>query len=637
MPFYTVTSSQKYSRVSSFIERDLEGHAPSTVTDSSVHIIPCKAPSDAFNHIVCNIHDYALPHLDQVATTQSSDCKNVLRLVTDIPVPHPVVMIGVKGFDKEELKIKGLREEVSLDFPGEYMVSDGISYDQVRDLWKYGFDNFGPAVAGNVNLAGLYAFYMGWKAVGLFQVLIGGRYQHQIDLQSVWDEEENMAGGLNATLIGNSEAVRPFGEMKDGKFIVDTKDNKFYDAESVMSVVRTEVRSVHGFASYTTSLHHDCHMEGFLFPYFTDMVLPDKDFVAGVFFRYFSRCIADTHQGMAALIPSLRKGFRSLASTRAGRELQHIFFGIQGACETGGALRILVDKRQYHGFVLYTNKGKVLQNSILHGPTSRTVLQGEIQSLDSHSKSLKRLTELVAMVSCKVGGKIEMWDEEKAGKSSRYLANELQRRAFKGTDHEEEVNKKVESLRYGDKYWEINEENVIKILDCMLTGRVDEDEPFYLGGGMWNSDSISVRILSVFGEQAPTMSIRTGDKVISIGRPGDEDPNIVGGKDRKLPYLPYYTRGLLDAAAMWDGIPRQHSVRTAGAKKKAAGKLFNRAQDSGCVSGVKFVGFYEKLRTFAYGSPGGKRTQDREAEDVLSQVEMRVKKKRIAETEADFM
>jgi hypothetical protein len=88
---------------------------------------------------------------------------------------------------------------------------------------------------------------------------------------------------------------------------------------------------------------------------------------------------------------------------------------------------------------------------------------------------------------------------------------------------------------------------------------------------------------------------------------------------------------------MWDGIPRQHSVRTAGAKKKAAGKLFNRAQDSGCVSGVKFVGFYEKLRTFAYGSPGGKRTQDREAEDVLSQVEMRVKKKRIAETEADFM
>jgi len=204
------------------------------------------------------------------------------------------------------------------------------------------------------------------------------------------------------------------------------------------------------------------------------------------------------------------------------------------------------------------------------------------------------------------------------------MADELYKRDWKGSDHEEPLKKEIKRLRYEQRWWTITKDNVVKILDCLMSGHIGEEEPFYLGEEMWASDKSFARILAVFSSQAPTISVRTGKKVITIARIGSDDPNLkIVDKKRVIPYVPFYERGLLDAADMWDAILRTHSIRCIEPKKNKPGKLYDRQYDAGIIDGDTFVSFYDKLRSFAYSRETGAKRKNREdmGDKEIAQVE----------------
>jgi hypothetical protein len=334
----------------------------------------------------------------------------------------------------------------------------------------------------------------------------------------------------------------------------------------------------------------------------------------------------------------LRRGFVDLQTSDAGKVLQHVYYGIQCSVETGSKLRIIVDKGTYRGFVLIGGNIAVLVDGVLQNPIKATKLQREIAAMDIHKAAVGSIIETLAKLEVKFGEN-SVVDQEKALESSRYLANEIHRRKVAG-DSEEEISLKnsIKHLRYGDKYWEMNPANVLKITRCITTGQIADSEPFYLGTDYAFSDNILIRILSVFGPLAPTLSTRNGNKNIALSPPGNDDPNLrIEANRTKVPFLPIYSRGLGDAADMWEQLRRTKVLKIMAAKAKGQGKFADRSTDVGHVAGKEFQDLYSLLRTWAHASGGSqKRGRDLTADEILEESVKLAKKRALDKSVASM-
>jgi len=524
--------------------------------------------------------------------------------------------------DADPIKELGLKENISVDSWGECMTSAKLSFEDLKTLWNLGIDHFNPCIAGNVNAGGMLAFYYAWKAVGIYCITAGGRSHDKIELMRAYTEDSERHGtddgktvADGGRVVGKYEKMVKFDEVEDGSM---GTEQLYLSGDYKTAIVPVASPNT------TEHYHYDTQTamvdRGHCFPYFEGMLLPDKEYVSSIFFRYFSRCIAGSEDELTKLMPTLRRGFRALSMSPAGRILQHLFFGIQASIETGSKIRVYIERSQYLGFALVGKNALVLEQNSVKVPLSKEDLELEQKRLDNHRSYVLEIVEKLNGLALKSGG-TEIVDQEVALAKPRYLANQLHRRAWKGSDHETFIQQRADKLKYGQEYWAPSEDNMLKILKHVVASTLpDDNEPYYFSNLVWDSDDYYVRLLSVFGGKAPTLSIRTGDKPILIAPSGKEDSNLVEKEGRRvLPYLPIYERSLQDAADVWKTIPRTHSLRTAGAKKGkgSGGAIFHRKDDIGILSGNKFLAGYELLRQFAYSVTASKRTRSNEDDAEL--------------------
>jgi hypothetical protein len=634
--FITGVSSGKLSN-SAFNERGLKGRGPATVDSSGIHVFPQEPVPYTFTVAMNYIHSFFISKGVNMATIERVPFTNATKRILVCPVNPPTVMIDIKGIsDTDEFKALGLTEQISVDFPGKWMMSSSMSLENLRKLWDMGINHKGPSLAGNVNPAGLLSFYYAWKAIGVYALTFGGRKEMEMDdllfADAGIEDVQQLKDGIHA--IGDAKNTVKVFEVEEKQ----TEGNSaVYPAKRLAPVI-VPISGIYTAARFVSSPSDPIDEEGLLFEYFDEMLLPNKDFVAGVFFRYFSRCIVDKIEELEGLAPMLRRGFVDLQTSDAGKVLQHAYYGIQCSVETGAKLRIIVDRGAYRGFVLVGGNVAVLVDGVLQYPIKATKLQREIAAMDVHKAAVGSIIEQLAKLEVKFGEN-SVVDQEKALDSSRYLANEIHRRKVAG-DSEEELNLKnsIKLLRYGDKFWEMNSVNVLKITRCITTGQIADDEPFYMGTDYAFSDNSLIRILSVFGPLAPTLSTRNGNKNIALSPPGNDDPNLrIEANRTKVPFLPIYSRGLGDAADMWAQIRQTKVVKIMAAKAKGQGKFADRAADVGHVSGKEFQDLYMLLRTWAHASGGSqKRGRDLTADEILEESEKMAKKKALDKSVASM-
>lgn len=109
------------------------------------------------------------------AASKYTNSANVLKYYEEIPVAQPVMMLNVKGFgNHEELKELGFQEESQLNFPGEFMISQQISFTNLKKIWTFGPDPFGPSVAGTSTLLGVMHSSLRGKPWGCFAMSLEG-------------------------------------------------------------------------------------------------------------------------------------------------------------------------------------------------------------------------------------------------------------------------------------------------------------------------------------------------------------------------------------------------------------------------------------------------------------------------------
>jgi hypothetical protein len=634
--FITGVASGKLSN-SAFNERNLKGRGPATVDSCGIHVFPKEPVPYPFTVAMNFIHSFFISKGVNKASVQTVPCTNATKRILVCPVNPPTIMIDIKGVsDTDEFKALGLTEQISVDFPGKWMMSSSMSLENLRKLWDLGINHKGPSLAGNVNPAGLLSFYYAWKAVGVYALTLGGRKDlamgDMLFVDGGIEDPQELKDGIH--VIGdNTQSVKVF-EVEEKQL---DGDNKVYPSQRLAPVI-APISGIYTAARFVSNTTDPIDEEGLLFEYFDEMLLPNKDFVAGVFFRYFSRCIVDKIEELEGLAPMLRRGFVDLQTSDAGKVLQHVYYGIQCSVETGSKLRIIVDKGTYRGFVLIGGNIAVLVDGVLQNPIKATKLQREIAAMDIHKAAVGSIIETLAKLEVKFGEN-SVVDQEKALESSRYLANEIHRRKVAG-DSEEEISLKnsIKHLRYGDKYWEMNPANVLKITRCITTGQIADSEPFYLGTDYAFSDNILIRILSVFGPLAPTLSTRNGNKNIALSPPGNDDPNLrIEANRTKVPFLPIYSRGLGDAADMWEQLRRTKVLKIMAAKAKGQGKFADRSTDVGHVAGKEFQDLYSLLRTWAHASGGSqKRGRDLTADEILEESVKLAKKRALDKSVASM-
>jgi len=154
----------------------------------------------------------------------------------------------------------------------------------------------------------------------------------------------------------------------------------------------------------------------------------------------------------------------NLAYTHQGKEMQHIFFGLSMAIETGARLRIFIENRVYLGFLLLGKDIRIIYRNKVLSPSKPADLRKIcVDILSKHSTSLRALVEKLNLCAYKDGSTPTSLEYEDVMKlSSRGILELFVERDLSVWSGEvkEEVTALIDCLTFDESYMEMNEDNI---------------------------------------------------------------------------------------------------------------------------------------------------------------------------------
>lgn len=605
---YITVPNNTPSTIDAFETRGLKTHAPCQAENSGIIVVSEQLRPLKYDAFIANIHLYAAASLFGRHSVTLDPYMNLFQhIAAEPPVAMPQATFFFKGTtegDKDRLRSYGLGESTQSKggvFTGR------PTYTQLKQIISETDDMDVRTPAGQISGAGALAFHYAWKAIRVFCTLSedtrAGRYagmQFIVSSGTEFDKESPNAEkrkieSMNLMTGGHGNKVprvEKGGNCAEGSKIL---------AGGLVPVIVPMSRGVSfdsPFDGYDTIPKV---RSGYVFPFFPEMLEGSKDSAASVFFRVFGKCYGNTAETTAAVTVALRRGFRNLAFTTAGKEIQHIFFGILAAVETGARFNILLSNGIYKGFTLISNSIRVmLRNTYLPLPSPEEFTRA-VKDLDSHRRAIVALFEILGQFKGVDDAIATDYSVEEIVKyTPRRIAREIFARDISEADPE--VIKKIEScindMTFSQKYYDITPENISKLVDVLIRGGIGwpEDAPFYLRDKVAMSLSPFVRALAVFGPRAPSLVGGAVQKM--IGPQGKPDQNLLinatTGK-RNLPYIPVYTRSILAAASDWANVKNSRRISFRQARKGKKEMTFG--QDLS-IGGDAMLPLYAKLQVF---------------------------------------
>jgi hypothetical protein len=285
---------------------------------------------------------------------------------------------------------------------------------------------------------------------------------------------------------------------------------------------------------------------GHLFPYFTGMLVPDKDYTSHVFGRLFNRCLGASEETARRVSMRIRSGLRNLSHTRAGMIISHAYMGIEVSQQAQAPITFIIDNNSYHGFVLHTKK-PVFHYGFQHTSQDARELGLQLQKLNQHDQALG---EILSIINAPVNADgTPIYKHTKAQIcSSRGLANAmrlLNPDVFVSTSWKDDLRKAFERVSFGDSFAPPSEKSILAFLSFVKTGddNVLREFPAMITGRLIEErDRISFG-LGIFGPKVPSLNYGEPSRCQTWILPnvGSNDPNMAVGSDGKKPlrFLPF--------------------------------------------------------------------------------------------------
>jgi hypothetical protein len=592
MSIYLTKNVQFASKVEAFERRGLAGQVSVKAAESGVLSIEPQSLASILRYN--NIHEELPARLDGQHRQYRKVPKltNVLSRMGDPAFEAPTLIVEMKT-GGEALNSLGMYEAATGKM-GLYAGKPNL--EQIRQICSMNLDMYSTVPAGNVNISGYLAYIMAWRGIRALFAMGGG--------ESATDKmicHVNETGGRRVQGVASTNAVvdEKGALVKEGSAGKPPGGNILLEE---FTPITSNVVAVPGLRVLNPLTAGDLD-DGHVFPFFREMLDGDPDTTFNIFITYFKSCIANSVQEMGEALVLYRRGFRYLASTTAGKIVQHIYFGLKLAIECSGTFSIISDGAEYAGFIIETENPILVKNRVV-APLGNDEIHIELSKLNSHANAIKKIFAVLIEIG-RNDGEEEDITEESLMTNPRLLRDMILARPgdiIQGI--REVINNHVADLKYNQNYWPITQENLVAFLSKMNSRAPINEEPMYVHIDVLTGRSSNIlSYLSVFGAQAP--SIYHGDTTKVISPLLDEDPNLAmaNGK-RAVPHIPYTTKGLIAAANDWASVMRSKTFKYKAPRPRKGGQIagFSAVKGrDGIISNPHFDSFYTLLRTWVHG------------------------------------
>jgi len=292
---------------------------------------------------------------------------------------------------------------------------------------------------------------------------------------------------------------------------------------------------------------------GLVFPYFKGMVLPDREFAASIFNRYFFRGLGSNEKIAADYWIRVKSGLRQISNLSCGMMISHALMGMHLADQTKSTIRYIIEKGTYHGFVLIGDHIKIINtNRVVSAVTEQELIDAipkvlgvdqAITKLIAKIHEVKLIDKVTPRYQCDIN---EM-------KSSRSIFNKLRTidTDYFSRSELDEIDLILQDITFGETYLPITPASLSLFIAYVSTGDLGllSDHPTLLTHKLWRTtDRVSIG-LAAFGPTVPTISFGVKPKaaVIEIPLPSVADTvSTMGGAYPTMPIKVTSFRGGVD-------------------------------------------------------------------------------------------
>jgi len=429
---------------------------------------------------------------------------------------HPPVGIfafpALNNAQKEELGSMGLEQEGNL--------WRGIPQSHhIGRLLSLGAHN-ARQIPGRASADAFVAYVMAMKMMQIFSTMSFSR--RSTDYAILYDPTSASTFDLSQhTQIGS--CIKPSGGYKrtmtlrtqaDAQMLVVPSDAK---GPLVRPIIEAE-----GFPNYslTPSSAASISGPGLLFPYFRDMMLPDRNFSASVIQRFFYRCLGKDSTVAHQFWVKIKSGLRNLAMLPAGMALSHAFLGMMLADQSKNTIRYIIQNGIYFGFVLL-GPGHIVLDNTVYDPVDTATLREDFNVLTSFDTHLSALVTLLRQPNTiQPDGTVKVVYDISVStvNTSRKLFNVL--RSIDIDEHfpteVPTIQDLINKLTFGEPYAPPSLANIQSFLSYCSSGEdsILQSFPTLLSDQVWRSGSRIAVGLAIFGPTAPTISWGSRNKSI---------------------------------------------------------------------------------------------------------------------------
>jgi len=298
--------------------------------------------------------------------------------------------------------------------------------------------------------------------------------------------------------------------------------------------------------------------DGLVFPYFKGMVLPDREFAANIFQRYFFRGLGSNEKVAADYWVRLKAGLRQISNLSCGMMISHAFMGMHLADQSKSTIRFLGAKGTYHGFILVGDHLRIININRVIKPVPEADLLNDIPKVLGVDVTLLRILSILHTVKLADGTTPRYNFHINDFRNSRSIFNKLR---MVDTDYFDsktiqEIDDLLVDVTLGETYLPITPASLSLFITYVTSGDIGllSDHPTLLTHKLWRStDRISIG-LAIFGPTVPVISFGIRPKATVINIPAPDTPDTVSTTGGAYPTMPIKVVSFLGGVDFWQPV-----------------------------------------------------------------------------------
>lgn len=179
-------------------------------------------------------------------------------------------------------------------------------------------------------------------------------------------------------------------------------------------------------------------LPGIAFPYFEGMVLPDFSTLKSTVVNLFFRCLDEDMEKCKSRVKEMKSDLNHIALTEYGKGMSHLGLGLRLALETQTKLSMIVDNKEYRGFVLQGEGFTVFDGSSWYAPESAEDLRKSVAFMDPSEKAITELLVLLDELRMADGSNVPVAFGRESFANLEFLVENLGKVSFR-IENEEKV------------------------------------------------------------------------------------------------------------------------------------------------------------------------------------------------------